>query len=63
MNEEKNLANKTTIVRGRYYDGQTEAAGVAKKINDILTAATSVQFVSVSKSGQELVAVICWKNA
>jgi len=57
------LANKTTIVRGRYYDGQTEAAGVAKKINDVLAAATSVQFVSVSKSGQELVAVICWKNA
>jgi len=56
------MATSTTIVRGRYYDGCTQAATstVAKKINDVTTAATTIHSVAITKSGREIVAVIVW---
>lgn len=56
------MATTTKIVRGRFYDGVTSATAgyVAKKINDITTAATTIHSVAITKSGQELVAVIVY---
>jgi len=60
--EVKNMATTTTVVRGRYYDGVTSATAgyIAKKINDVTTAAANIYAVSIAKSGQELVAVIVY---
>jgi len=54
-------ATLTTIVRGRYFDGCTQAntTTIAKKINDVTSGATSYT-VSITKSGRELVAVIVY---
>lgn len=56
------MATQTTIVRGKYWDGCTEAdtTSVAKKINDVTTAATTIHSVTISKSGKEIVAVIVY---
>ena len=56
------MATSTSIVRGRYFDGcdQADAGYLAKKINDITTAAANIYAVSIAKSGQELVAVIVY---
>jgi hypothetical protein len=56
------MATTTKIVRGRYYDGLTSATAgyVAKKINDITTGAANIYGISITKSGQELTAVIVY---
>jgi hypothetical protein len=53
------MATTTKIVRGRYFDGCTTTL-VAKKINDITTAAANIYGIAIAKSGQELVAVIVY---
>jgi hypothetical protein len=59
------MAQKTTILRGEYWDGCTEAntTTVAKKINDVVAAAASVEFISITKSGRQIVACIVWTSA
>lgn len=56
------MATTTKLVRGRYYDGVTSATAgfIAKKINDITTGAANIYAVSITKSGQELTAVIVY---
>lgn len=56
------MATSTTIVRGRYWDGCTEAntSTVAKKINDITTAAANIYGIAAVKSGQEIAVVIVY---
>jgi hypothetical protein len=51
------MATVTKIVRGKYFDGCTEAnAGyVAEKINDIVVAAATVVSVSTFRQGNLLV--------
>lgn len=55
------MANHCKIVRGRFFDGVTEATttSVAKKIADAMGLGTVVS-ISITKSGQELIACICY---
>jgi hypothetical protein len=55
------MATTTKIVCGKFYDGLTSATSgyVAKKINDITTAATTFSF-AICKRNQDLVAVIVY---
>ena len=64
------MAFKTTVVTGTYVNGDTDltAGSIAKAINDVCAAATSVTSVSVMPMGVHgganyMVAVIVWKNA
>ena len=56
------MATVTKVVIGRYYDGVTSATSgyVAKKINDVVTAAASVISVSTFKVGDYLGATIVY---
>lgn len=56
------MATQTTIVKGIYWDGctETDTTSVAKKINDVTTAATTIHSVTIMRKGRELVAVIVY---
>jgi len=56
------MATTTKVVVGKYWDGQTSATAdtIAKKINDITTAATTIHSVAIAKAGRHLVAVIVY---
>lgn len=58
------MATKTTIVIGRPQDGETQAktGSLAKKINDVTTAAATYT-VSVAKKGSSIVAVIVYTES
>ena len=63
---EKEMAFKTTLVTGTWANGDTDvtAGSIAKAINDVCAAATSVSFVVLTRTrGDEMMAVIVWKNA
>jgi len=57
------MAKHVDIVVGKYYDGLDEqiAGYVAKKLYDIYNAATTIDNISITKSGRNLVIVICWQ--
>jgi hypothetical protein len=60
------MGQVTKIVRGKYFDGcnSTDHAGyVAEKINDIVAAAASVEFLDTFRQGGRLVAVIVYTEA
>lgn len=56
------MATTTKVVFGKTWDGDvsTSAGGLAKKINDITTAATTVHSVAVTKVGRVYMAVIVY---
>jgi hypothetical protein len=57
------MATTTKIVRGRYWDGNvnTDAANtIAHKVNDITTGAANIYAVAITKSGQELTALVVY---
>ena len=56
------MATHTKIVSGKYQDGDSESVttSVAKKINDITTAATTIHSVAIMRRGRHIVAVIVY---
>ena len=55
-------ASSTKIVVGKYWDGCTQAdtTTIAKKIDDVVDAATSILSIAITKKGRLLVAVIVY---
>ena len=56
------MATNTTIVIGRPQHGEihTTVGTLAKAVNDVTTAATSVQAVTACKKGSSIVVIIVW---